>query len=200
MIGGLRKGWYDLVGPETTPAGSAIALGLGVLGVAAAPALARPLLPAGRRVALALMAADLWGGAWVNNTRACARWYERAGQTDGDHLRFAAAHLHPVAVAWLDSGQTHRVPPPVWAGAHYAYLMAATVAIRRAGRGRRALGVAATIGGVVLDRALGPSAAAPWFAPVFYAKLLSGHAAAALWSRDALAQPGDVTATASTGR
>ncbi|TFV55666.1 hypothetical protein E4P42_22125 [Mycobacterium sp. PS03-16] len=189
MSGRLSRAWFDLVGPETTPAGSAVALGLGALGVAAAPAVAgRPLSP-GRKVALALMAADLWGGAWVNNTRACARWYGRAGQTDGDHLRFAAAHLHPVAVAWLDNAGPQRVPASVWAGAHYVYLMAATVVIRRAGRGRRALGVLATVGGIALDRALGPSAAAPWFAPVFYAKLLSGHAAAALWSREALARP-----------
>jgi hypothetical protein len=34
--------------------------------------------------------------------------------------------------------------------------------------------------------ALGPSRTAPWFAPVYYAKLLLGHASAALWPDNAL--------------
>ncbi|WNG80616.1 hypothetical protein C6A86_020705 [Mycobacterium sp. ITM-2016-00316] len=102
------------------------------------------------------LAVDLWGGAWANNTRACARWYERPGQTNRDHLTFAAAHLHPLAYAWID--RHHRANPTVRAAAHYGYLLGATLVIRARPRHRRLLGVLTTVGGVALDRALGPSA------------------------------------------
>jgi hypothetical protein len=174
----LRAAWLEFVGAETTPVGTATILGVAAAGGYLAPRMARTRLGAGRSPMLVVAALDLWGGAWSNNTLACARWYERPGQTDGDHLRFAAAHLHPLLLAWLDGGGRPRLR---WAVANYAYLMAATVLIRRAGRGRRVVGAAATVGGVCLDRALGPSAAAPWFGPVFYSKLLLGHGAAALW-------------------
>ena len=48
------------------------------------------------------MAADLWGGAWANNTPASVRWYERAGQGEREHLAFAGAHVHPFVVARVD--------------------------------------------------------------------------------------------------
>ena len=75
-----------------------------------------------------------------------------------------------------------RVPGLVWAGSHYGYLMLATALVRRStGQRRRLAAVALTLGGIVLDRALGSAAVAPWFGPVYYAKLLLGHAGAALW-------------------
>lgn len=80
-----------------------------------------------------------------------------------------------------------RVPAWVWGSAHYGYLMASTLTIRCAPQWRRPLGAALTAGGVALDAALGPSRAAPWFAPVYYSKLLLGHASAALWPDAALA-------------
>ena len=82
--------------------------------------------------------------------------------------------------------EQRRVPGWVWASAHYGYLMASTVAIRRLPRRRRMLGATLTAGGVLLDATLGPSRAAPWFAPVFYSKLLLGHASSALWPDSAL--------------
>jgi ipoprotein LpqH len=97
---------------------------------------------------------------WANNTKACARWHERPGQTDADHLKFAALHVHPAVLAWADRAEERRVPGWVWAAAHYGYLMASTVAIRRIPRRRRLLGAALTAGGVLLDAALGPSRAA----------------------------------------
>ncbi|MCK0177518.1 MULTISPECIES: hypothetical protein [Mycobacteriaceae] len=174
----LRQAWLEFVGEETTPTGTATILAVAAAGGYLAPRLARTRLGTAEKTLLVVSAVDLWGGAWSNNTLACARWYERPGQTDGDHLRFAAAHLHPFLLAWMDGGGRARLR---WAVANYAYLMAATVLIRRAGRGRRVVGVAVTAGAVALDRVLGPSAAAPWFGPVFHAKLLLGHGAAALW-------------------
>ena len=76
-------------------------------------------------------------------------------------------------------------------GALYGYLVAATALVTtvRDRRARRALGLVTTVGGVLLDRGLGPSAGAPWFAPVFFAKLLAGHAAgAALLPADPLSR------------
>jgi hypothetical protein len=175
MLRRLRKEWDEFVGPEATATDNAITLALGVLGAVAAP-----------NLIMRVMAADLWGGVWANNTKACARWYERPGQTDADHLRFAALHVHPAVVAWMDRAEPRRVPGWAWASAHYGYLMASTLVIRRTPQRRRALGATLTAGGVALDAALGPSRTAPWFAPVYYAKLLLGHASAALWPDNAL--------------
>ena len=180
----IRDKWYDFVGPEATRPDNTITLTLAAVGGLAAHRLARHDLGTADELVLDGLAGDLWGGAWANNTRACARWYERPGQTDRDHLKFGAAHLHPLAYAWID--RDHRANPAVWAAAHYGYLLAATVLIRAHPRHRRSLGVLTCAGGVALDRALGPSSAAPWFAPVFYAKLLLGHASAARWSDAAL--------------
>jgi hypothetical protein len=133
-----------------------------------------------------VLAADLWGGVWANNTNACARWYERPGQSTGGHLAFAALHLHPAVLAWMDRTEERRTSGPACAIAHYTYLMLATLAIRKAQRHRRELGVALTAAGVLLDLGLGPSRVAPWFAPVYYGKLLLGHASAAPWPDSAL--------------
>ncbi|WP_136697191.1 hypothetical protein [Geodermatophilus dictyosporus] len=156
-----------------------------------APALGRGRTGTAGAAVLRLLALDLWGGAWCNNTPAAARWYHRPGQGPRQHLAFAAAHLHPVVLAWLDpAGPGDRGARLRWAAALHGYLLAATALLTatRDRRTRRVLGLAATAGGVLLDRALGPSAAAPWFAPVFYAKLLAGHTAgAALLPADPLA-------------
>ncbi|MGY1682698.1 hypothetical protein [Geodermatophilus sp. SYSU D01176] len=153
-----------------------------------APGLAHRPAPGAAAPVLRLLALDLWGGAWCNNTPAAARWYHREGQGAAQHLAFAAGHLHPVVLALLDDGpERSRLR---WAAALYGYLLVATAALTavRGRRARRALGLATTVGGVLLDRALGPSPSAPWFAPVFFVKLLAGHAAgAALLPADPLA-------------
>jgi hypothetical protein len=192
----MRRAWGEFVGPEATPVNHVVTAAATVAGAVVAPLVARRRGAGAARAATAcLLAVDLAGGAYVNNTRACARWYERPGQGEAEHLTFAALHVHPAAVAWLDRGDARgrRVPGPVWAAAHYAYLMGATVALRRLPSRRRPLGFALTVGGLALDVALGPSRAAPWFAWTYYPKLLMGHAAAALWSDDDLesAPPGD---------
>ena len=187
----IRKSWAEFVGPETTATNTKITLGLAMLGAVAAPYAIRsgPDLGRAQKMILRLVAFDIWGGAWVNNTKTCARWYERPGQTNADHVAFAALHLHPAVVAWMDSERPRRtqVPALAWAAAHYGYMILSTAAIRYAPRRRRELGVVLTAGGFVLGAALGPSQVAPWFAPVYYTKLLLGHASAALWSDAALA-------------
>jgi hypothetical protein len=180
----MRTAWGEFVGPEATAVENTLTLGAGLAGLLVAPSLttAARALPHGEDLLLRALAADLWGGVVANNTRACVRWYERPGQTDADHLRFAAAHLHPLLVAVLARRERPlRVSGLTWAGSHYGYLMLATALIRRA-RGRRRLAAAAlTLGGIALDRATRPAAVAPWFGPVYYGKLLLGHAGAALW-------------------
>lgn len=186
----IRRRWHAFVGPEATGADNTIMLTLAAVGGLAAHRLSRHDLSRTEGVVLDGLAGDLWGGAWANNTRACARWYERPGQTGRDHLIFAAAHLHPLACAWID--RHDRTGSAVWAAAHYGYLLAATTLVRAFPRHRRLLGVLTTVGGVALDRALGSSGAAPWFAPVFYTKLLLGHASAARWSDAELTAPTDL--------
>ena len=179
----LRRSWGEFVGPEATPANHLITAATTVSGGVLAPLIARRRgAGVGNATATSLLAVDLVGGVYVNNTRACARWYERPGQGDAAHLSFAAIHLHPAAVAWLDRGTPRRVVGPVWAASHYGYMVAATALIRNFPAQRRPLGVALTVVGLALDRVLGPSDQAPWFAWAYYPKLLLGHAAASMWS------------------
>ncbi|HYO34671.1 MAG TPA: hypothetical protein VER97_01230 [Geodermatophilus sp.] len=129
---------------------------------------------------LRLLALDLWGGAWCDNTPTAARWYHREGRGRRSTWPSRRGHLHPVVLARLDAGPGRLR----WAVAPYGYLVAATAVLIAVGhRGaRRALGLATTAGGVFLDRALGPSPSAPWFAPVYFATLLAGHVAGAALS------------------
>ncbi|TCN54974.1 hypothetical protein EV641_104239 [Rhodococcus sp. SMB37] len=189
--GRLRRAWDEFVGPEAGPVENTVTAGLSVLGAVAAPRLSRRSrdLSTVESLTLRAVAVDLWGGAWVNNTRACTRWYERPAASDVDHLKFAVLHVHPFLFALWDRDEPHRMPVWLWAGAHYGYMMAATVAIRTAPRYRRPLGAALTVGGIALDRVLGPSRIAPWFGPVYYTKLLLGHAGASLWPDRALYEP-----------
>ena len=194
-LGRLRTAWDEFVGPEATIAENTLTLGTGLTGLLVAPSLtaAARELPRAEALLLRLLAADLWGGVVANNTRACARWYERPGQTDADHLRFAAAHLHPLLVTVLNRRWPGaRVSGLIWAGSHYGYLMLATALIRRArGRRRRLTAGALTLGGILLDQVLGRVAVAPWFGSAYYTKLLLGHAGAALWpTRPALTVAG----------
>lgn len=185
----MRRAWAGFVGPEATTVDHVVTGVATAAGGVLAPLVARARgAGAARTAAAALLAVDLVGGAYVNNTRSCARWYERPGQGDAAHLGFAALHVHPAAVAWIDGRDApgRRVPGAVWAAAHYAYLMGATAVVRRLPARRRSLGVALTAGGLALDVALGPSRRVPWFAWTYYPKLLLGHAAASLWSDDEL--------------
>jgi hypothetical protein len=170
------------VGPEATRVDTVMSIGLGVLGAGIAPRASRAPRSCLRDLVLAALALDLWGGAWANNTLACARWYERPGQRSGDHLRFACFHLHPFVLALLDSGKGRRAAA-AWRGAvvHYGFLIASTAMIRHTSH-RRPFAAVLTAAGVVLDAGVGRSVSAPWFAPVFYTKLLFGHAGAALWT------------------
>ncbi|MDY7105123.1 MAG: hypothetical protein S0880_28385 [Actinomycetota bacterium] len=173
---GLLGQWDQFIGPGAGVVENAGSIGLGVVGAAVAwhsPPRSHARWARGLLTALSF---DLWGGAWANNTPACVRWYERPGQGPAEHLRFASIHVHPFAIAAIDGGGARRW---VWAATQYAYLMATTaVLVRTAGRRRRMLALAATAGGITIDRVLGPSPSAPWFAPIFYAKLLAGHAGA----------------------
>jgi len=181
----LRVAWGEFVGPEATATDNTLILGSGLVGLLSAPSLtvSARSLPRAEALLLRVLAADLWGGAVANNTRACAQWYERPGQGDADHLWFAAAHLHPMLVARLDRRHPGlRRLGWAWAVSHYGYLMLATAVLRRLdGNRRRAAAVVLTLGGVLLDFPLGRARVAPWFATVYYTKLLLGHAGTALW-------------------
>lgn len=62
-------------------------------------------------------------------------------------------------------------------------MLASAAVITTSPRRRRLLLAGAATGvGLCLDHLLGSSTAAPWFAPVYYTKLLIGHAAGSLWN------------------
>lgn len=182
--GRVSRAWKAFVGPEATTVDNLGTLGSVAVGAVLAPVIARRLAARGPvdQIVVGVVAGDLCGGLWANNTKACARWYERPGQGAGDHYRFALLHVHPFVVAWLDRRQQRTVPGWGWAAAHYTYMAMSTVVIRSYPADRRVLGVALSTGGIVLDRVLGPPTSVPWFAWAYYPKLLLGHAAAALWS------------------
>ena len=189
---GLLRHWDEFTGPGASTAETTGTLTCAAAGALLAPRLARGYpgrgaVGRGAAVVLSVLALDLWGGAWCNNTASCARWYERPGQGTREHLVFSLAHLHPFAVAALDAragapGPRRAAAVAPWraAAVRYAYLQAATLAVRACrGRTRRVAGVLTTLGGVALDARLGPSGSVPWFGPVFFVKLLAGHAAGA---------------------
>ena len=183
---GLLGRWDRAVGPGATTAENVGTVCLAVAGALLAPRFGSDASPdpkafaqRSRHLAVRVMAFDLWGGAWCNNTPASARWYQREGQGPTQHLTFAAAHLHPFLLAWLDRSEKDGRPRWLWASALYGYLMVATVVVTQGEHRRRRVGLVATAGGVALNEFLGGSASAPWFAPVYYVKLLAGHAAGA---------------------
>lgn len=189
-VGGLRRAWDEFVGPEATPTNTALTLTASAVALVGAGRWARRHgAGQGSAAMLTLLAVDLVGGAYVNNTRACVRWYERPGQGTRQHLQFAALHAHPAAIAYADNTIGRQPHPGRWAAAHYTYMLLATVLIRGVPEHRRVLGVTLTVGGLALDRMLGPSRTAPWFAWTYYPKLVMGHAAAALWSDAELPPP-----------
>ena len=194
---GLLGRWDRIVGPNAGLVENVGTVGLGLVGAAVAPGLRRGPSPPSHRLAEALapgvlriLALDLWGGAWCNNTPAAARWYHRRGQGRAQHLAFAAAHVHPFVLAWLDrgSGRGGGRSRMVWALGQYGYLMTATAFLAGHDRGtQRAAALVAAAVGVLLDRLLGTSSSAPWFGPVYYLKLLAGHVGgAAALPRDPL--------------
>ena len=82
---------------------------------------------------------------------------------------------------------TARTRPPrsaaSWALGHYALMLGASTLITSSPRRRRLpLAMACSLAGLGLDRLLGASSSAPWFAPVYYGKVLVGHAAGSIWN------------------
>lgn len=99
----IKRAWGNFVGPEATRVDNCIAIGSAVIGLIGAGLRAKRRGANGKiAMIMAVMAADLVGGTYVNNTRACVRWYERAGQGTMEHLTFAALHVHPGVVGWAD--------------------------------------------------------------------------------------------------
>lgn len=183
---GIAGMWDRFVGPgpsRTEQVGTAVAV--------AAAALfgdhAGPPLPRHDRMVIRLAAVDLWGGAWVNNTPSCVRWYERPGQGLGEHVGFAAVHLlHTAVIGATDAAGGHRDRGSAlrWTLAHYCWMLASAAGIAAAPpRTRLPLAVAASLAGLGVDMMVDPSPTAPWFAPIFYTKLLVGHAAGSIWNR-----------------
>lgn len=178
----LTRSWAEFIGPEASRVNNAVAVSFGIVGLIFARRSAQRAGAGGVcQAAIGVLALDLFGGAYVNNTRACVRWYERAGQGTREHLTFAASHVHPLVVGVADERIGRRNNGVVYSSAHYGYMMLATAVIRRCPSQRRPLGLVLAAGGLLLDRALGRSAVAPWFASIYYPKLLTGHAAGSLW-------------------
>lgn len=121
----------------------------------------------------ALVACDLVGGAVSNCSSVTKRWYYRPGQGFQNHLGFIALHLHPFVLAWLFPGLGW-----LWALAVYAYLVGGALLLLSTPLYlKRPLAAALLIGGIALGLMLLPTAPGlQWFGPVFYLKLLMGHA------------------------
>lgn len=176
--------WDRFVGPGQSAveaAGWAV-----IAAVTAVRASATKSISARSRGVLAVIAVDLWAGAWVNNSPSCVRWYERRGQGVTKHLSFAILHAaHPALIAVLDvnAGSRSRSSALRWASVHTASMVGSTAVITAAPRrARLPIAIVSSVLGIALDRPLGASRSAPWFAPAFYSKLLIGHAAGSIWN------------------
>jgi hypothetical protein len=158
-------------------------VGLALAGAVSAGWGTRPAPVRAERLLRAVLAADLWGGAWCNLTPTAARWYHRDGQGPAQHLAFGAAHVHPFVVALLDTSRGWSSPDRLrWAAAQYGWVLLVTAVLGhcRQPNARRMIALAGTAGGIALDARLGRSAAVPWFGIVLHVKLLAGHAGAVL--------------------
>lgn len=184
---GIAGAWDRFVGP-----GQSRVEQCGTVGAVVAGALLGGRhLPAdakrGQRLLARVTAVDLWGGLWVNNTPSCVEWYERPGQGVVAHLRFASLHLlHVGAIGVVDTTTGSRSVRSTarWIAAHYGWMLASvTVTVAAPRAVRLPVAIAASAAGVGVDRWLGVSPTAPWFAPVYYGKLLIGHAAGSIWNR-----------------
>lgn len=184
---GLAGYWDRFVGPGASTAENIGTLGLSAAGVLWGDAGLDHTALTRYRVLMRLLAADLWGGVWVNNTRTCVKWYERPGQGARQHLGFAALHLlHPALIAQADhaDGRRSRASATRWVLGHYALMLGAAALIANTPRrARLPIAAVSAVAGLVMDHRLGRSTTAPWFAPVYYTKLLIGHAAGSVWNR-----------------
>lgn len=180
---GALGSWDRIVGPGATAVETAGTVGLALAGAVFAGRATRPAPVRAERLLRAVLAADLWGGAWCNLTPAAARWYHRDGQGPVQHLAFSAAHVHPFVVALLDTSHGRPWPERLrWAVAQYGWVLLVTAVVGRCRRpdARRVIALAGTAGGIALDARLGRSATVPWFGLVLHVKLLAGHAGAVL--------------------
>jgi hypothetical protein len=94
--------------------------------------------------------------------------------------------VHPALIAYVERAEGLRSGPSAarWALGHYAWMLASTAVVVSAPRRTRlGIAVAATAAGLLIDRLLGRSKVAPWFALVYYGKLVLGHAAGGIWGR-----------------
>lgn len=172
---GLPGAWDRLVGPGATKLENAGTLGAAFLGVAVGlyggPSAKNrgPL----RRVAAALVGADLFGGVWANATPTATRWYHGRGQGAREMVVFSALHPHPFLVAAFYRDRDWR-----FAFGNYAYLLAATTATASTPAPlRRAVALVLCGGGVWLNNTLwSPTVGMEW-AAMFFLKLLASHAA-----------------------
>lgn len=180
---GLPGAWDHLVGPGATTlenAGTVATAALGaVVGFTGGPP-DRAWGPVRRGVA-ALMGADLFGGVWANATPAATRWYHGRGQGPREVLAFSALHLHPFLVAAL-----YRDREWSFAFGNYAYLLASTALVASApAPQRRAVALVLCGGGVWLNTTVWrPTPGMCWFAPAFFLKLLTSHAAGGAQKED----------------
>lgn len=186
----VRPGWIGhwdrFAGPSASRTDSTVTFAVAVAGAVWGGKGLGDRATVGRALLMRAMAIDLWGGACVNNTRSCVRWYERPGQGFGEHMAFAAAHvLHPAVIVAVDhnAGTRSGMSAARWTLTHYGWMVVSAALITRAHRrSRLPVALAASAAGVLLDRVLEPSAAARWFAPIYYSKLLIGHAAGSIWN------------------
>lgn len=186
---GLRGYWDRFVGPNPSRTAKVGTVGTVVAAALWADRSLSAQAPGRSPIALRILAADLWGGAWVNNTGACVRWYQRRGQGTKEHLGFAGVHVaHPGVIAVLDVGvgSRSRACALRWAVGHFLWMIGSTIVITASPRrARLPAAIALTICGMALDKSFGRSPCAPWFAPAYYAKLLIGHAAGSVWNATA---------------
>lgn len=179
-------GWWDrLVGPGSSALENLGTVGLFIIGALAGDSSVKFRAHSIHRLVLRLATADLLAGAWTNNCPSTVAWYQRPGQGLPEHLGFAALHLvHPMAVAYVDHAGGLRTAQSAarWALGHYAWMLTSSaIVVAAPRRPRLAIAAAATTVGLILDRCFGRSDVAPWFAPLYYGKLVLGHAAGSIW-------------------
>jgi hypothetical protein len=149
--------WDRFIGTGASTAEAVLVLAVTLLGAAAivaygllGPAHWSPL----QIVALAVVGADVLGGAVANASSATKRWYHRPGQGLRQHLAFTSLHVGYLAViGWLFQG---RGAVEYVLGASVGLLASALAVLRAPLYLRRPIAAALTVGAAIAGAFTGP--------------------------------------------
>lgn len=170
-----KAAWDRLVGPDATPAENIGTVSFAVAGALATAVTSPHEVHRRHRLTTAMLAADLWGGAWCNNTQSALLWYGRPDRRRSMDLIFPIVHLHPFVFAAMGRSSVRR------AAMEYVSMLCAVAIVRSSPQRIRrpvAAALTAAVSAASLHKGLASSNFPGWARAAYWMKLVMGHATA----------------------